>query len=119
MMTDLPYRITAKAPVEVFGGSIILINATDCCTPTVRVTTPWNSVEETKIAVGQTITFKNKDDPTKTYAIRSTGEGVQYAVPGSGFDTDTITNVKLYVTYTGIHPIEFESNPPGATISIQ
>lgn len=119
METESFKRIKADAPVEVFGGSIILINPTDCCTPTVRVITPWDSIEETKIASGQTITFTNKNNQTETYTIRSVGVGIQYAVPGSGFDVDTITNVKLYVTYLRTYSIELKSDPTGAIIKIQ
>lgn len=118
-MANTPYRITANAPVEVFGGSIILINPTDCCTPTVRITTPWGSVEETKITSGQTITFTNENNQSETYAIRSAGAGIQYAVPGSGFSVDTITNVKLYVTYLDTYSVEIKSDPPGAIINVQ
>ena len=118
-MTNVPYRITPTEEVVVFGGSIILINPTDCCTPTVRVVTPWGSIEETKITTGQTITFVNKNDPSDKYTIRSAGVGIQYAVPGSGFYVDTITNVKLYVTYIHTYPIEVKSVPPGAKVSIK
>lgn len=121
METEVPLKIKADAPTEVFGGSIILINPTDCCIPTVKVTTPWNSVEVTKIKDGQTITFKNETNQHETYSIRSAGKGVQYAVPKSGWTEDTIINVKLYVIYIKeepTFPVTILSQPPNAIISI-
>lgn len=119
MESELYERITASTPVEILSGSIILINPTDCCIPTVKVITPWGSTEEVKISTGQTITFTNKNNQSETYTIRSTGVGIQYASPRSGFDVDTITNVKLYVTDTNTYLVEVKSDPPGAQISIK
>lgn len=121
METEVPLRITADAPTEVFGGSIILINPTDCCIPTVKVTTPWNSIEITKIKDSQTITFENEANLHETYSIRSAGKGIQYAIPGSGWAEDTITNVKLYVIYKEeepTFPVTILSEPPNAIINI-
>lgn len=121
MVTELPQRITADEQVKILNGSIILINTTDCCTPTVQVVTPWGETLDTKIKMGQTITFKNQDNQDETYSIRSKGEGVQYAVPGSGYSEDTVTYVLLIVTYlTGnnVFQVTIVSSPQGASITV-
>lgn len=96
--------IRADAPTEINYASIILVNPTDCCTPTIQVTTPWDSVETMKIAMGQTITLVNEDDNTEKYIIKSIGEGIQLAVPGSGFYEDTVTSVRLDTSYVAPAP---------------
>ena len=97
--------ITANSPTEINYASIILVNPTDCCTPTIQVTTPWDSVETMKISMGQTITLVNGDNPTEKYIIKSIGEGIQYAVPGSGFYEDTVTSVRLDTSYVEGEPV--------------
>lgn len=103
--TQAYVTVTADTPVEINYASIILVNPTDCCTPTIQVITPWNSTEITKITMGQTITFINEDNPTEKYIIKSVGQGIQYAVPGSGYYVDTVKSVKLETGYIEGEPI--------------
>lgn len=122
MVVKGPISITANEESEVFGGTIILVNPTDCCTPTIKIRTPWGDTGVSKIKIGNTITFRNLHNPNETFAIKSKGESIQYAVPGSGYLEDTIKSVSLIITYIisdAKFPVEVRSVPPGAQISIK